>query len=456
MNSIRTVSRRQALKLGAAATGLAALGAYDRAGSLIPETLTASKHKEKVTVVVSEGGTEFLPEVINKWNKSHPYIRIQTTQSTADTGKLAAQLASGTGPDTIRLEGAGELATYVVRGVAMNITSRFHADKSSFPTSDLATVDSAYRFNGTEQGSGAWYGMPKDWSQDYMLWYNREVFQKAGIPEPSATEPMTWPHLFSLAKELTGKGIFGLGYWAGTTQLDASLLLLQLAQKKVDPWSKDHTKSKFNSPEVADVVTTWVKDVVKTNVGPNSVNGSTAQVLSDFPAGKMAMVLCGYWYSGELRESFASTKDNTAMAPCPVFSGGKRISPTGAATGAIINAQTKHPDETWEVFSYLYGKQYAELVRAQSGWGLPTFNSRWSALPHGTTWDKNLLDVQKRELKYFGILDYNPYVGIDALNSVMSTYINPLYFGKSTVRSALSQMDQELDRTIQSTKRSIG
>lgn len=455
MNSMRTVSRRQALKLGAAATGLAALAAVDREGALGGETLAASK-KEKVTVVVSEDGAEFLPAVIDRWNKYHPYIRIQTTQSTADTGKLAAQLASGTGPDTIRLYGAGELATYVVRGVAMNITSRIKADHSAYPPSEFEKVDSVFRFNGTSQGSGPWYGMPKDWSQDYMLWYNREVFRKAGIPEPSATEPMTWEKVFSVAKELTGKGRFGLGYWAGSTQLDASLLLLQMAQKKLRPWGSDHSKANFNTPEVADIVQTWVDDVVKTNLGPNSVNGSTAQVLSDFPAGKVAMILCGYWYSGDIRQAFASSKNNIALAPAPVFSGGRRISPTGAATGAIINAQTKHPDETWQVFSYLYGKQYAELVRAESGWGLPTFSSRWNALPHDTAWDRGLLDVQQRELKYFGILDYNPYAGIDALNSVMSTYINPLYFGKSTVRSALSQMDQELDRTIQATRRSVG
>lgn len=443
------MSRREMLKWGAVGAGALSLEAFGGGVS------TASKGK-KVTIVVSEEGSEFLPEVIDHWNNSHPNIRIQTTISTANTGKLATQLASGTGPDTIRLYGSGEVATYVTRGVAMDLTSRMHSDKRQYPRSDMSIVDTLYQFNGSVQGKGPWYGLPKDWSPDYTIWYNQEAFAKAGIPVPSSTEPTPWPQLFSMAKELTGGKQFGFGYWKGNTQLDSAILLYLMAQRGVKAWSNDHKKAKFNQTEVADIVSTWANDVVAANLGPNSVNGSTVQPLSAFPTGQIAMLMGGYWYSGDLRENYAAQKASTGLAPAPITPGGKRISPTATATGAIINAHTKHPDEAWQVFSYLYGKDYAQLVRAQSGWGFPTFNSRFSALPTANDWDKNVLQVAKGELKYFTILDFNPYVGIDALDTAVATYINPVYFGKSSAKSALAQLDASLDHTIQATLRSLG
>lgn len=455
MGRIRHLNRRHVLQWGAAATGMLALDAATGGAVAQAASLPAKAHAgQKVTVVVAESGTEILPSVIDRWNKAHPSIELQMAQVT--TAQLAAELASGTAPDVIRLPGAGELANYVVRGVAMDITSHINGDKKQYPPNEFENVDHVFQYNGSEQGKGRWYGMPKDWSQDYMIWYNKDVFSKAGIPALSADTPVTWPHLFSLAKELTGSGRFGLGYYAALTQLDGSLLLLLMAQKGLKAWSNDHTKAKFNQDGVKEIIQEWTTQVVKPNVGPNSVNGSTASYYSDFPTGKFAMIICGYWYSGAVRQAYASAKDSLAMVPAPVTPGGKRLSPTGAATGAIINAHTKHPKETWEVFSYLYGKDYGELVRAQSGWGLPTFSTRWNDLPQGTAWDKGLLAVQKRELKYFGIIDYNPYLGLAALNAAMASYINPVYFGHSTVNSAVQQLEDSVNHTIQSTMRSVG
>ena len=451
MRTSRQLNRRQVLGWGAAATSVLAL---DACGASVP---TSSSSREKVTVVVAQSGTEVPPADVHRWNAAHPRIQIQMTDLEANSSKLAAELASGTAPDIIRLYGAGELAPYIVRGVAMDITSRLEANNSQYPASDFEPVDSVFRFNGTVQGKGSWYGMPKDWSPDFTLWYNKDIFAKAGIPEPSSETPVSWPDLFSLAKELTGSGRFGLGYGGGNTQLDASLLLWIMSQRRLNAWSADHKKAKFNQSGVGEIVNEWANQVVKPNLGPNSVNGSTIGINPYFPKGQIAMALVGYWFSGAIRGgAYASQKDSFATAPAPITSGGRRISPTESATGAIINAHTKHPDQAWQVFSYIYGKDRPQLERAQTGWGLPTFKSRWSQLPHDTTWDRALLAVAQRELKYFGVIDYNPYVGVDAMNTAIASYINPVYSGQSSVSSALQQLEDSINHTITATRRSLG
>ena len=37
------------------------------------------------------------------------------------------------------------------------------------------------RWDGKLQGNGSRYGMAKDWSQDNMFWYNKKLFDQAGV-----------------------------------------------------------------------------------------------------------------------------------------------------------------------------------------------------------------------------------------------------------------------------------
>ena len=50
----------------------------------------------------------------------------------------------------------------------------------------------AYRFDGEVSGQGSWYGLPKDYNNVTAITYNKEIFTKAGVPFPSATEPMSY------------------------------------------------------------------------------------------------------------------------------------------------------------------------------------------------------------------------------------------------------------------------
>ncbi|GGH78702.1 multiple sugar transport system substrate-binding protein [Pullulanibacillus pueri] len=431
---------------------------------------TSSKGSGRTVVIkVGFSGTEFTDAEIAAFNKTHKKVQIKYIDISSP-GKLQALLASGNAPDIIRIQAASQLGNYINKGIAMDLQSYFDKDPQFSDTSTFMPVAKEYQYDKKtgKQGTGDYYGFAKDWSQDFAIWINKAIFKKEGVPLPSTTEPMTWDEVFSLAKQLTkinAKGAvtqYGLGYYNNNTMATNSLMLLQLAQLGESPWKADFGKANFESPTAIRLLERWV-DVVKANLGPNPLNQDPNSSTNLFVQGKQAMLISGYWYSGMLRGEIGKKVDgkpfdinNFEMIPAAVEAGGTRINPTGAAVGGIIYSGTKHPDQAWEVFKYLFGGEPAD-DRAKSGWGLPAWESKMSELPNKTAFDQQVLKVQTAELEYASpILNYNPFLDLTAVNTVLSKYMIPVYYGKDTVPNAAKKIDKALNALIKQGKQDLG
>ena len=169
-----------------------------------------------------------------------------------------------------------------------------------------------------------------------------------------------------------------------------------------------------------------------------------------FVDNKAAIIIAGYWFSGFLKtnELTKDRLDDFGVAPAPVVEGGKRISPTGAGTGAIIYKNTKHPKEAWEVFEWFFGAEPA-VERAKAGYGLPGTKTLTEMLPQESAFDKMNYDFIQNELQFTdGSLPYNPYLNYQAVNSIIDKYFTPVYFDKDTVDGAVQKMTEELNTLI--------
>ena len=102
----------------------------------------------QVTVRFNMGDGEITKDQIKEFETANPTIKIQ--REDVDTTKLAAQLATGEAPDIIRMTGVNDLPSYVIRGIAMDLTK--YIDTSTVIKKDdfVPTVD-VYRFD--EQGT---------------------------------------------------------------------------------------------------------------------------------------------------------------------------------------------------------------------------------------------------------------------------------------------------------------
>lgn len=406
-------------------------------------------NKEPVTIRITLSEGELTPEMIKEFETANPDIKIQREDT--DPTKLAAQLATADAPDIIRVSGVNELASYVIRGVALDLTAYF--EKSSvIKMDDLLPVANVYRFDGKTQGKGPIYGLPKDWSPDFTLWYNKKLFDAAGVPVPDASKPLTWSEVFALAKKLTireGANVTQYGLvTSGKTEADIPTLMQYLASKGVRVYSEDFSQANFNIPEVKEMLNLWI-EAVKGNYGPNQINQDQVPWGGDaFFKDKAALMVQGYWVSGGVRndENMKTHAEDYVMLPAPIADGGNRVSPPGEATGAILNKNSEHPDEAWRVFEWYFGGKPAE-DRAKGGWGVPVQRSYGELLPKEGAFDRKVFETLQAELEYGGqYLEVNPY----AINvhAVFSKHMTPVYFGKSSLDEALEKINTDINVMI--------
>ena len=414
---------------------------------------------EVVTITTSITDGELSKEQIAEFEKEHPNIKVELDP--VDATKLAAKLATGDAPDIIRVNGVFDLPNYVIKGIAMDITSKVDGS-SIIKKEDLLPIADVYRFDGRQVGAGPLYGLPKDWSNDYAIWYNKKAFEAAGVPLPDPNQPLTWTEVMELAQRLTirdGDKIVQYGLSAnewGKTEPNFNNMLQYLLSAGAHISSDDNSSIEFDHPAVREYIELWVNQAVKANVGPNSLNNDQTSGGDLFTDGKSAMIINGYWYGGVLRsnENTREHLEDFGMLPAPTAPGGKRVSPTGAATGAIINKNTKHPEEAWTFFEWFFGGKPAD-DRAKSGWGLPIFQSKMELLPQTTEFDAQVYQVLQDELKYSGeYLEVNPYLAGGGW-AIFEKYVQPLYFDKSNVDEAVKGMSKDANVIIKEAMNAI-
>ncbi|WP_101808500.1 ABC transporter substrate-binding protein [Paenibacillus pasadenensis] len=418
----------------------------------------SSKPAETVTIRTTFGTGEISPEQIAEFEAAHPNIKIELED--VDKTKLAAQLATNSAPDVLRIGGVFDLPSYVIRGIALDLTDRI--EKSTVIKRDqLLPVANVFRFDGKKIGEGPIYGLPKDWSNDFAIFYNKKAFDAAGVPVPDASQPLTWPEVLDLAKKLTikeGDKIVQYGLSAnewGKTEPNYNLLMQYLASAGVTVNASDYSSIDFNLPEVKEFISMWT-DAVKANIGPNSVNNDQTSGGDLFLANKSAMMINGYWYGGVIRGNEEAIKhiDDFGMLPTPIAPGGKRVAPPGGATGAIINKNSPHPDEAFAFFEWFLGGKPAE-DRSKQGWGVPAFSNLLTELPQATEFDKRLKTVLDDESNYSNeFLPVNPYLS-DGGWGIFEKYTQPLFFGKSSVDAAVAGMTKDANVVVQEAKNAI-
>lgn len=447
-----------------APTACAPAAAADQSGAVasasIPEApaLKTPPPAEPVTIRTTITDGELSKDQIAAFEKLYPHIKVEI--EAADSTKLAAELATNSAPDVIRINGAFEASGYIIRGIATDITNRLETG-SVIKMNELLPICNVYRFDGKTIGQGPYYGLPKDWSNDYAVFYNKKCFDAAGVEVPDASRVMTWEDIFALAKRLTivkdnRVEQYGLSAneW-GQTVANFNLML-QYVQSAGDKISADGSSAiDFNAPSVENFIRMWV-DGVKAGIGPNPLNNDQTPGGDLFLANKSAMIINGYWYSGVIRSSEVTKThlDDFGMLPTPMAANGARVAPTGGATGAILYSGSKHQDEAWAFFEWYFGGPPAQ-DRAKSGWGMPITASLVDLLPQETSFDRQVLKVLGDESAYQkSFLPVNPYLAGGGWG-IFDKYVAPLYFDKSTLEEAIVGMTKDANVVVSEAKAAV-
>lgn len=295
-----------------------------------------------------------LNEVLKSFKSSHPNITVKLDVITDQyMDVIKTRLVGGKAPDVFYLD-ASEAPGLISKGVLEPLDS-YVKNTKGFDVSDFnqPLVDA---FKGQD---GKTYGFPKDFST-LGLFYNKDMFKKAGITTP----PKTWDEMVQDAKKLTqGKKVYGLG-------IQPELARVYNIAESLGGKIVTDNKASFATDKVAKalqpIINLHLKDKVLAQ--PQEVGAKWTGEM--FGQQRAAMVIEGPWTIPFMKDTFP--KVNYGVAELPTINGKKS---TMAYTVAyVMNKQSQHKDAAWQLISYLTGKKGMKEW-TKGGIALPTRKS---------------------------------------------------------------------------------
>jgi ABC-type glycerol-3-phosphate transport system substrate-binding protein len=158
-----------------------------------------------------------------------------------------------------------------------------------------------------------------------LLYYNKAMLKKAGIPFPSASvdQRMTWEQLTKDAAKAKAAGAqYGMLFGQFDRYYQLEPLPVQLGGSVGATGDKNLTPD-FTSEQWVKAFT-WYGDLFKQGIAPRGMKSEESDPA--FVAGRAAYTVEGPWLIPQLGES----KVDWGIAPQPVFQGGKPTTPTGS------------------------------------------------------------------------------------------------------------------------------
>lgn len=305
-----------------------------------------------------------MKKLLAAFEEANPNIKVKYNHIPDDySNKMNTVLASGAAPDVF-LCSDGDFGKWVTAGLIMNIQDQ--VETSGIDLEDM--WDSAlgrYKYDGKLLGQGDLYALPKDIGPT-VLYYNKELFDEAGVPYPSAETPMTFDEFLEMCQKLTKTDASGkiTQYGTGPVWWEGFL------------WSNggdflNETKTEFimNNPEGAEAMQFSADLINKYKVSPDSKATTDMSADQMFSTGKIATIGGGRW----MVPTYRKLGFDWDIAPMPT---GKLNTWSGwsGSVGYAVYNKTKHPEEAFKLVQFLAGEQ-GQKLGTELGFQIPTFKS---------------------------------------------------------------------------------
>ena len=336
------------IKTAVAAAALAALLAACGQGSATKE---AAAPDGKTTVrymnfSANDGHEKDLTAIVNAFQTDNPNITVQveTVPYANYFTKLQTAVAGGTAADAFELN-YENFVTYASNGSLAELKD---VDAAAYKKSlyDAFTSD------------GKQYGVPESFS-NVVLFYNKDLFKKAGVAEPTAD--WTWKDEQAAAEKLTNKGA---KVWGDYQPVSYNEFYKVLAQTGGEFLNADRTEATFNSPQGVEAAKFLVGKVGKTM--PTEADGAGTPDFDSklFKSGKLAMWHTGIWM-------FSGMADAPFNWDVTVEPGNTQKASAMFVNGLVVNAASKYAEAAQKWISYLAASDKTTQTRLATSWELP-------------------------------------------------------------------------------------
>ncbi|MEI9417868.1 MULTISPECIES: sugar ABC transporter substrate-binding protein [unclassified Mesorhizobium] len=191
---------------------------------------------------------------------------------------------------------------------------------------------------------GKTYGLPIAASARAM-YYNKELFEKAGIAKP----PATWTELQEDARKIKAQGAFGFGLQGKEIETDVYYYYAMWSQG-TEILNKDGT-SGLGTPGALEAAKLYKSMIDEGLTEPGVTSNNREDVQNLFKQGKVGMMITAPFLSNQIKEEAPSLKYGVAAIPA---------GPTGArgtygvTDSMIMFKNSKNKDEAWKLMDFLF------------------------------------------------------------------------------------------------------
>lgn len=377
---------------------------------------------------------DYMKKVVEAFNAQHSDIEVKLNTISNDTNeyntKMMTNLTGGAQVDVYSINGTAGLGLYSSKNQLVDLGEYIKSANM-----DVGAYGPSYQDVTEVLTGGTYYALPYRTSQ-YALFYNKKLFDEAGIPYP---EQMTWNEYAELAKQLTaGEGpdkqwggyyadwlIAPLGaLQAGTTILDDDL-------SEVGSWM-DYTSKLYYEDQ--------------SHMSYKQMKAESIDWIKQFESGNVAMLVNGEWTINMLKADIASGKTDIEfdMAPLPLPDGiSDQITVGGVSTFVGINPQSKNVDAAFKFVQFLAGEEGGSIIAESSV--LPAYSS-------DSTKQAFLKATEISGSGYFfeanTVVENQPIAQIDEINRVYSEELDLFLFQEQDSATAISNFAKQRDSLL--------
>ncbi|MDR3688357.1 MAG: extracellular solute-binding protein [Fimbriimonas sp.] len=311
-------------------------------------------------------GDDNMPAIFaaaRSFEKAYPNIKVKVESVTDEyQEKLLSEVAAGIAPDVAMMDPTN-IEKLSVRHALLpldDFIAKSHYDIGAY----YPNLVQAHRFG------GKLYVLPRDIAPISPIYYNKRLFDEAGIPYPDGK--WTWDYkerpelrehdflwvIHHLTKEKNGQVV--LWGYAPSWQ---DLLWQQFALSTGGRWADDYMhpmKMTYDDPRVMRAIQFTADLTLKYHWIPSATAISTVMQSSAkqaFAEQKIAMFQSGIWEVPFLRKELLKGKPgyfDWDIAMPPAYKDGTLHFPTGGSGYAIMSGTT-HPWEAWLLTKWMAG-----------------------------------------------------------------------------------------------------
>ena len=296
---------------------------------------------------------EDMDAMIEEFEKQHPDIKVEMEVIGFDDyfTKLQTQASSKTLPDVFEMN-YENFNTYAGNGVLLDLTDLADGDEDFSP--DMLTGNTYEYF----QNDGKLYGLTEKVS-DVVLYYNKDMFDAAGLEYPQAD--WTWDDLLAASQALTKDGVYG--FYAPVTYNELYKVVVQNGGALFD----EEGNPTIDSAENVEALQWMLDKMLKYHIQPTTeeMSGKTPEDM--FKNSEIAMEVTGSW----MVTTFADAPFEWDIALEP---GNTEQVHHVFADGIVASADTKNAEAAWKLIKFLSTDPTAAKIRLDSSWDLPATN----------------------------------------------------------------------------------